>query len=174
MNAMTALPAIPVPRIETARLIMRGHELRDFDAYAAFWAGPRATPFGGPFSRRDAWDSFLADAGHWAIRGFGQWIIEDRATGTAAGWTGFVLPDHGQEPELGWTLFDGFEGRGIASHAARAAREYGARQFDIISPISIVPPGNDRSAALAIRLGATLIGTRDDGTRIYRHPEARP
>ena len=114
-----------IPQLQTERLTLRGQRASDFDAYAAFWAGPRAESFGGPYSRRDAWDSFAQDAGHWVLRGFGQWMLEDKATGEPAGFVGFIRPDRYEEVELGWTLFDAFEGKGLAYEAAMAARASG-------------------------------------------------
>lgn len=162
-----------IPVVNTERLVLRGHTAVDFDGYAAFWAGDRSRAFGGPFSRRQSWDSFLADAGQWLIRGFGQWIVALKQTGAAIGWAGFVRPDHDEETELGWTLFDGFEGQGFAYEASLAARRYGAEHFGITTPVSNIAAWNARSLALAERLGAVREDTRDTGDgpfHIYRHP----
>lgn len=163
-----------IPVVVTENLILRGHEARDFDDYAAFWAGPSAEPFGGPYSRKEAWDSFLSDAGHWVIRGFGQWMVELKEVGKAVGWVGFVHPDRYEETEIGWTIYPGYQRKSLAYEASLAARQYGAEEFGIKRPASYIETWNTRSVALAERLGATCEDTRDNGDgpfHIYRHPE---
>lgn len=162
-----------VPVIETRRLILRAPAAHDFGAYVAFWDSPRSDHFGGPFNREEIWDSFLALAGHWMIRGFGQWIIEDKTSGTPAGFIGFYRPDHYEETELGWTVFDGFEGQGLALEGTLAARVYGAEHFGLTSPVSYIAQDNHRSVRLAERLGAIceLAAEGDKGPFFaFRHP----
>jgi RimJ/RimL family protein N-acetyltransferase len=163
------------PSILTERLKLRPHQLSDFDAYAGFWAGARAKPFGGPFSRAEAWDSFAADAGQWPLRGYGHWMIEDRATGAPLGWAGFAHSDAMPEPELGCTVFDGAEGQGIAFEACTAACQSGARDLGIPRPVGRVATWNTRSIALAERLGGTREGTEDGphgAQHVYRFESA--
>ena len=47
-----------IPEITTERLTLRGPLASDFDAFADFLAGPRASMVGGPLSRVMAWRSF--------------------------------------------------------------------------------------------------------------------
>jgi RimJ/RimL family protein N-acetyltransferase len=66
-----------------------------------------------------------------------------------------IYHDGWDEPELGWHLFDGFEGQGYAVEAARAAKaDYHAR-ITYAPLISYIDPANRKSQALAERLGAT-------------------
>ena len=102
-----------------------------------------------------------------------MWMIEDRATGAPAGRVGVINNDGWDEPELGWHLFEGFEGQGVAYEAALAARAYAAEHQGLDALISYVDPANHRSAALARRLGAKI---ERDGTvnghacKVWRHP----
>jgi RimJ/RimL family protein N-acetyltransferase len=50
-----------VPVVETERLILRGHTLDDFPAFAAMWADPAVTRFigGAPLSQEESWGKFL-------------------------------------------------------------------------------------------------------------------
>jgi len=164
---------LDIPVIETDRLILRGPRESDFEAFAAFAASDRARFVGGPYPRLRAWGGFLATYGHWALRSYGMWMLEDRASGTTAGRVGFIFNESWDEPELGWHVYDPFEGTGIAYEAATAARAYGTRHFGLDGVISYIDPENARSRALADRLGA--IHERD-GTvaghpcHVYRHP----
>ena len=165
--------SIPIPTIESKNLILRAPRETDFDALARFSASTRSVFVGGPYERPRAWGSFLAQMGHWSLRGYGMWMIEDRATGAPAGRVGVINNDGWDEPELGWHLFEGFEGQGVAYEAALAARAYAAEHQGLDALISYVDPANHRSAALARRLGAKI---ERDGTvnghacKVWRHP----
>lgn len=171
---MTDVSAIPT--LETARLRLRAPGARDFDAYAAFRASDRARFVGGPFSRADSFTPFCALFGHWQVRGYGRWIVADRAEDRALGLVGLHFPEGWPEPELAWSLFDGAEGRGIALEAARAARDFARDRLGWTTAISLIAPGNARSIALAERLGAVHDGDHDHlhygRLRRYRHPMA--
>lgn len=159
---MTALPTIPV--IETERLRLRGPQTADYDAFAAFGESPRAASLGGPFSRAKSFHRFCAIWGHWAMRGFGRFIVADRGSDAALGIVGPFFPDGWPEPEIAWTVFDGAEGRGIAFEAASAARAYAYGTLGWRTAVSCISPENTRSQALARRLGCVADST-------YRHPE---
>lgn len=156
---MTGLPPLSVPVLETDRLILRGPRLADFDPVAAFYAGPRSAPVGGPLSRSDAWEAFASGAGQWLLRGYGFWEIEDRASGQTIGRAGIYHPDNWPEPELGWMIYgDTHQGRGIAYEAAIAARNGAAKHFGLTRPMSSIEAGNTRSIRLAERMGAVPDG----------------
>lgn len=172
--------SLSIPDIETDRLILRGPALGDFDAYAEFMATDRSRMTGGPLDRAAAWRSFACENGHWMLRGYGMWTIVDKASGQIAGQTGFWNPEGWSEVELGWRLFDGFEGRGLAYEAALAARDYAYDTLGWGALTSVIAPMNDRSIRLAERMGAQLEQadwkTPSGKTgRIYRHvdPTAR-
>ncbi len=162
-----------IPTVETERLILRNYRESDLDAVAAFNQTERSHWIGGPKNRHECWRVIIGIIGHWALRGYGLWMIEEKATGKQAGAAGIIHHEGWDEPELGWHLYDGFEGKGIAYEAALAARTYAAQNFGITAPISHIDPKNTRSVALAKRLGATfecegeVIG---HPCHIYRHP----
>lgn len=163
-----------VPVLETQHLVMREHRLSDFDPIALHWESERTRWTGGPLSRRSAWDAFSHDCGQWALRGYGMWIVEEKSSQKTAGWVGFYEPDHYEETEIGWVLLEEFEGKGYAFEAATTARAYGARHWDIQTPCSFIATPNDRSIALAERMGAEREAERDLGKGpfyVYRHPE---
>ena len=164
-----------IPVIETQDLILRGYRESDFEAVATFGASERARFVGGPHDRWGSWRAFLAGMGHWALRGFGMWMVEHRSSGQTAGRVGMILNDGWDEPELGWHIFGSFEGQGYAYQACRAARSYAATHQGLDRVISYISAENIRSLRLAHRLGAsferetTLLGTP---CQIFRHPSA--
>jgi RimJ/RimL family protein N-acetyltransferase len=163
-----------IPTLETKRLTLRAPHAGNFDAYAGFLANQRGTGVDDPLTRHTAWLGFAADLGHWHLRGYGFWAVEEITSGKTAGMVGFFHPEGWPEPELGWTLFDGFEGRGYAIEAARRARDYAYDDLGWETLISVIAPDNARSIALAEKLGATLerdwTSPTGDAALIYRHP----
>ncbi len=164
-----------IPRIDTARLTLRGHEAGDFDAFAAMLADPRMSYMGGPFDRDAAWSYFTNNISGWVLHGFGIWTVTDRQGGFM-GEVGFQFPDAYPEPELGWTLDAAAEGRGLAFEAARAALGWYWAETGADSVVSYVTPGNLRSERLAERLGGSPDpdaplprGETPDETLVYRH-----
>jgi len=165
----------PAPMLETPNLILRGPEPRDAEAVIAFLLDQRrAAGFGPAANRGEAWRWFALNIGHWHLHGYGYFTIEDRQTGAPAGITGVWNPEGWPEPELGWVVFDGFEGRGIAHEAASRARRYAYEDLGLTTLTSNIVPGNTRSIALAERLGAWFEREYDNISMgrdfLYRHP----
>jgi RimJ/RimL family protein N-acetyltransferase len=167
------------PTLRTERLILRAPLLADFEPYAAFFASPRSGYEDGPKSRGAAWKEFAAAVGQWALRGYGAWSLEERATGAYAGEVGIFHPANYPEPEIGWTLMAPFEGRGLAFEAACAARDWAYATLGLASLVSYIDAANLRSVRLAERLGARLDRAAAkpelDDCVVYRQwREARP
>lgn len=174
---MTVSGAIPV--IETARLRLRAPAAADFFVVGPYLASDRTVFIGGPYDRDHAWAEFAASVGAWVLHGFGYWAVDERESGRLAGAVGFQHPPAFAEKELGWDLYDGFEGRGYATEAAAAARDwwFGARGETTL--VSYIDPGNARSIRVAERLGARRDPAAtgpDPEDLVFRHPrpEARP
>jgi RimJ/RimL family protein N-acetyltransferase len=162
-----------IPTLTTDRLILRAPRREDFAPFAAFWASERSVHEGGPRDPRGAWEDFAAGFGLWTIEDVGTWSVEDRATGTLAGVIGYFHPADFPELEIGWTVLDGFEGRGIAFEAAMAARAWGYAERGLTTLVSYIDPANARSIRLAERMGArrdTVAPGVDIGDVVMRHP----
>ncbi len=161
------------PTLETERLVLRPYLADDFEAFAAYFASARSIYTDGPVSRTTAWDLFTAGAGRWQIVGHGAWTIERRADGAAKGLvslnTAITLP----HPELGWILWEGFEGQGYAYEAARNARNFAYEILGWSDLLSGIHEDNQSSIRLAERLNAvwdpSLNLPDEPETRIYRH-----
>ena len=149
---------IDIPVLATERLVLRAFEERDLDAYAAIMADPAVTRFladGAPLSRDDAWRQMAMILGHWMLRGFGLWAVEERATGTLLGRIGCHEPEGWPGFEVAYTLGRPYWGRGFAREGARAALGHARAALGRRDIISIIRPGNAGSIRVAESLGAT-------------------
>jgi len=163
------------PRFETDRLILRGPEMPDAEPFIAFSADEaRSKGFGYIPQRDEAWRWFALNIGHWHIHGYGYLTIEDKETGNPAGICGIWNPEGWPEPEIGWVVFEGFEGKGIAFEAAKAVRAWAYAELNFKTLTSNIVPDNARSIALAERLGATFEREYENVQmgldHLYRHP----
>lgn len=125
-------------------------------------------------SRSAAWKEFASAIGLWELKGYGAWSIEDRESGAYLGETGIFHPTHFPEAELGWTLMEHAEGRGIAFEAATEVRAYAYSEAGLRTLVSYIAPENQRSIRLAERLGARIDHDArrpaNDPCLVYRHP----
>jgi RimJ/RimL family protein N-acetyltransferase len=144
-------------RLETERLILRPFADSDFDNYAAICADPEVTRHmtatGAPLPRWEAWRSFAMFVGHWQLRGYGVWGLEEKATGRFLGRTGLHNPDGWPGIEVGWMLDRSAWGKGYATEAGRAALAWAVEKLRLKHIISVIQPENTRSIQVAERLG---------------------
>jgi hypothetical protein len=144
---------LPIPTLTTDRLILREPREADFAAMLAFNDSPRAAFVGGGRDRQWVWRGLLANIGHWSLRGHGFYSV-DTTAGDFIGRIGVIYHDGWDEPELGWHLFDGFEGRGYGVEAARDVaalgnaeqREQWARIQRAEQALESEPPGEETDA----------------------------
>lgn len=150
-----------VPVIETARLILRGHQLDDFDSLAAMWGDPVVARFigGRPSTRDESWARLTRYVGHWALLGFGYWAVEVKGEGRYIGDVGFadwkrdIVPSLDGMPESGWAFAASAHGRGIASEAVAAALQWGDKHFAGKTTTCIISPENTASIRVAEKVG---------------------
>lgn len=164
---------MPAPTIKTERLRLRPYRLEDFHHLLALYETDRAAFIGGRLPQRQVWDAFMNCIGQWTLFGFGGWAVEEQASGAIVGEVAVTQPIDFPEVELGWLLFDGYEGRGYAYEAASAARRWAFTETGLTTLVSYVDPQNIRSARLAERLGATIdpqgLTPNGDPILVYRH-----
>lgn len=147
----------------TDRLVLRAFRDGDLDAYAAMCADPEVMRYlsttGALLSREDAWRQMALFAGHWTLRGYGMWAVEERDGGRFVGRVGLHRPEGWPDLELGWSLCREAWGKGYATEAARAASGYAFRELKRTYLIHLILPENVRSIRVAERLGARAVGT---------------
>lgn len=162
------------PIIETDRLILRGFRDADIDAFADMGKDAEVMKFlsvdGSLLSRADAWRQMAMFLGHWELRGYGTWAVEERATGEFVGRVGLHFPEGWPDRELGWTIARKFWGRGYAREAALASITHAFDTLGWTHLVSLIHPDNHRSARLAERLGYRVAGEAEvRGLRLTMH-----
>ena len=149
--------------LETDRLKLRMWRDSDLDDYAEWTSDPQVmkfiSPGGKPFTRAEAWRSMAFFAGHWHLRGYGHWAVEEKASGRMIGRIGFLFPDGWPGFEIGWTLARHAWGKGYATEGAARALQYAFKELDRPHVISLIHPDNAASMRVAERLGETREGT---------------
>ena len=145
--------------LDTPRLRLRQFSAADWPAYAAMCADTETMRYiatGQPQTPDEAWRSIAIFLGHWQLRGYGMWALEQRDSGVLLGRVGFIDPPGWPGFELGWLLAREHWGRGYAREAATAALRHAFETLQRERVISLIRPQNLRSIALAEALGYGL------------------
>jgi RimJ/RimL family protein N-acetyltransferase len=115
---------------------------------------------GGALDRAQSWRQMALHAGHWALRGYGNWAVERKSDGVLLGRCGLWNPEGWPGVEIGWKFARHAWGQGYATEAARAALAWGWTVLNAPRLISVIHPDNASSIRVAERLG--LRSTRHD------------
>jgi RimJ/RimL family protein N-acetyltransferase len=161
------------PVLTTPRLVLRQPAEADLPALVSYGQSPRNRFTGGPQDAFGAWRVLLAGIGHWTLRGYGFFSVDETGTGAFVGRVGVIFHPGWPAPELAWHLFDGHEGKGFATEAAAAARAWYGEAISEVPLISMIHAANAGSQRVAQRLGARLDRTEDhegEAVGIWVHP----
>jgi RimJ/RimL family protein N-acetyltransferase len=161
---------MPIPTIETPRLILRRPAMTDYDAAFAIRnedavtrhiGGQKSTP-------EEVWGRLLRYVGHWEVLGYGFWSVVERESGALIGEVGFadfhrdMAPSFGDTPEMGWLLTGAVHGRGYATEAVAAALTWADRALKHPKVVCMISPENTPSLRVAER-----VGFRETGRAAY-------
>lgn len=145
--------------IETERLVLRMLRSSDFDDYAAMCADSDIMRFLGerkPMTRNQAWRHMAAILGHWQLRGYGFFAVEEKSSGRFVGRVGFWDPEDWPDFEIGWTITRENWGRGFATEAARACLNYAFTTLRREYVTSLIDSQNAASIRVAEHLGESF------------------
>ncbi len=150
-------------RLETERLVLRPMEARDVESHVEMMQDPGMaaylTPDGKVRPRMDEWRGAAMLLGHWQIRGFGFFSVEEKATGDWVGRVGPWKPEGWPALECGWGIRKEHWGKGYAPEAAIASVRWIFDQFpDLPRVISLIDPENANSQAVAKKIGEEKSG----------------
>src|SRR2546428_12320377 len=146
------------PALETERLILRPWKPEDFEPYARFSADEESMRYlgrdGRPTDAAETWRTICLFIGHWYLRGYTFWAVEEKASGEFVGRGGPWKPEGWPDLEIGWAVDRSRWGRGYAAEAARGAagrvpRTLRAGRAVVLLPgqdVRSVPGGGKRGA----------------------------
>ena len=115
-----------------------------------------ATYTGNAMSRAQAWNWLCMMLGHWHMRGYGIWAVEERQSGELLGRIGLQFLEWFDDVELVWMLKQSAWRKGFGTEGSRAAIKFGFTNLDIHCLSAVIHLGNEPSVRLAERLGMTF------------------
>ena len=149
---------MPIPIIETERLILRAPEPGDFEPWAAFCADEEAARYlGGAQGREGAWRIMCVMAGAWMVRGFSMWSVVEKSTGRWIGRLGPWMPEGWPGTEVGWGLAREAWGKGYATEGATAAIDWAFENLGWTEVVHTIDAENVNSQRVAERLGSRIL-----------------
>ena len=145
-------------RLETDRLILRPFEAKDVEPHIAMMGDEKIasflSPTGKPRSYGDEWRAAASFLGHWQIRGYGFFSVDEKETGDWVGRVGPWKPGGWPGLECGWSINSEHWGKGYAPEAAIATIKWVFEKFpDLPRIISVIDPENANSQAVAKKIG---------------------
>lgn len=168
--------------IETERLILRQIDPeRDLDGWARAMADEDIVRFigGQTMNRAQAWRNMALVIGHWQIRGYGFFSLEDKRTGEWVGRVGPWNPAGWPEPEVGWVISPDHLRKGYALEAGAASIDYVFNTLGWKRVIHVILDGNRPSIGVAEKLGSRLLRTQEGlpaitDKRVFIYGQDRP
>lgn len=145
--------------LDTARLRLRQFRDDDLDAWARITADAETMRFlgdGKALSRADARASLGFARAHWALRGYGLWAAEERASGRLVGRVGLYRPEDWPGLEVGWLVDRARWGEGLATEGGGAVVEWVFEAGLAERLISVIQPANRASIRVAEKLGESF------------------
>lgn len=161
-------------KIETERLVLRTFNREDWQAMHTLYSDEACIAFtmGRVLTEDESWRTVASIVGHWLLRGYGPYAVEEKLSGTVLGTVGLWFPNDWPEPEIKWALAQRYWGHGFASEAARAVRTMATEFLPHTPLISLIHSENAASVQVALAVGAKFekeIDFRNGKWHIYRH-----
>lgn len=161
-------------RLETERLILRPFRQDDWLGMHRHYSDPACTRYtlGRCLSEGESWRMTATLAGHWLLRGYGPYALEEKASGQLIGTSGLWFPVDFPGREIKWAVLPEYQGCGFASEAARAVLAMVLSHSAEPPPISFIHKDNAASIGVARSIGAVFedeVDFRNARFVIYRH-----
>lgn len=143
--------------LHTRRLLLREVDNGDQAALCRLFGDAEVMRFGdGP--QGAAWVAAWVDAARrsYAERGYGPFAVVERGRGAVVGYCGlffFAALNGRPEVELGYRLERAAWGRGLATEAAVAVRDYAFEALHLPRLVALIDPANAASLRVARKLG---------------------
>jgi RimJ/RimL family protein N-acetyltransferase len=157
--------------IETPRLLLRPMVAEDTDALLRIFADPRVMAAFGveQFARPQMERWVRRNLDHQAEHGYGLFSVILKENGVLVGDCGLEVMEAAGETaaELGYDFRSDYWGRGLATEAATAVRDYAFGTLRLPRLVSLIRQGNDASRRVAEKIGLRLTETIRRGDAPY-------
>jgi RimJ/RimL family protein N-acetyltransferase len=159
---------------ETDRLILRNLHIVDLDAMMNVFGDEEVMRYGAGVQTPEwvaKWIRGCLEDYH-AKWGFGLWAVVEKRTRWVIGYCGLSrFPDVGGQPEteIGYRLARANWGKGFATEAATAVRDYAFDHLSLKRLIAIIDPQNTASIRVATKVGMRY--EKDVLFSDYDHPD---
>ena len=159
--------------IETPRLILRHLTLEDTEALAAIYADPIVMKFFRSVrSLEETKQKIEKTIKCYKQYGLGTWATIHKPNNKLIGRCGLIphIINQRSELEIAYLLAKEYWGRGLATEAARAIRDYGFREVNCDRLVSLIDHDNIASQKVALKTGLTYeqdIQIEGEDLRVY-------
>jgi len=161
-------------QLESERLILRQFQDADWQDLHKYYSDEAATVFTyhRGLTEGETWRVICSMIGHWQVRGYGPYTVEDKSSGRVLGTVGFWYPNDWPDLEIKWGLARQFWGMGFAKEGAGLVHAAGREYLPEHALISLIHPDNKPSIGVAKAIGAKLessVEYEGEPHGIYRH-----
>jgi ribosomal-protein-alanine N-acetyltransferase len=160
------------PRIETQRLTLRPMTAADTDALLLIFTNPLVmASFGGQLFDRAQMESWVRrNLEHQEKHGYGLFSVIHKADGQLIGDCGLehMEVEGRSEVELGYDFCSDYWGRGLATEAAAAVRDFAFDDLGLSKLVSLIRSSNAASVRVAEKIGMSKERNLRSGDLTYR------
>ena len=145
--------------LQTERLVLRALTLEDLEEMATLLGDAEALVLWGDVLDREGTRAWIErNLGRYASHGFGRCAVIWRETGELIGDCGLIptIVEDEEVVELGWITRRSFWGKGVATEAGAAWRDYGFGVLGLERIVSMISAVNPASRRVAEKLGFTV------------------
>jgi RimJ/RimL family protein N-acetyltransferase len=153
--------------LRTSRLLLRPHQVADYDRYVPMWHASETQGGPGPpltLTPEEAWARLLRFVGHWHHYGWGLFLVEDIANGELVGEVGCALFRRGVGarfdvvPEAAWRVLASRRNQGLALEGMQAALQWMEQEHRVHRTVCMIDLVNTPSLKVAAKLGFREFG----------------
>jgi RimJ/RimL family protein N-acetyltransferase len=158
----------------TERLILRHFHILDGEVMAQVFGDPEVMRFGDGVQTKEWIDAWLRTCleRYYQTWGFGPYAVVEKDSHDVIGYCGlFYFPDINGQPEveIGYRLARTAWGRGYATEAVSAVRDFAFYTLGIRRLIAMIDPANSASVHVAQKIGMRY--EQDVMLAGYTHPD---
>lgn len=125
------------------------------------WADPKVVAHisGVPSTEEQSWSRLLRYSGHWALLGYGYWVVTAKDNGEFLGEVGFAdfqrdtTPSINGKPEAGWVFKSEAHGKGFATEAVAGMLQWADANLAYSKTVCMFDPEYLASIHVARKVG---------------------